>query len=166
MGCGKSSVGRRIAAVTGHRFVDTDELIVARAGKPITAIFAEDGEASFRDLEAAVLGDLAGEAGLVLATGGGIVLRPENRAALRRIGPVIWLDAEADLLFERVSRNRKRPLLHTEDPRATFDALLAARREIYAAAADARVDSTGQSHDEAARAVIDAALAAGAPGAG
>lgn len=162
MGCGKSSVGRRIAALTGHRFVDTDEWIVQRTGKPITQIFAEEGEAHFRELESAALGDFETESDIVLATGGGIVLRPENRDALRRIGPVIWLDASADLLFERVSRNRKRPLLQTEDPRATFDALLAARRDVYAAAADARVDSTARTHDETALAVLEAVQEVGA----
>jgi shikimate kinase len=155
MGSGKSSVGRRIASFTGRRFVDTDELVTARAGRSITQIFADRGEAYFRDLETATLGELAAENDLVLATGGGIVLREENRAALRRIGAVVWLDAAPDALFERVSRNRKRPLLQTEDPRASFDALLAARRAIYEAAADFRVDSTGQSHDDVARAVVE-----------
>lgn len=156
MGSGKSSVGRRVAALTGHRFVDTDELVVASAGRPITQIFSEEGEAAFREREAAVLRELETATGIVLATGGGIVLREENRATLRRIGRVVWLDADADALFERVSRNRKRPLLHTDDPRATFDALLAARREIYTMAADVRVDSTGRSHDETAAAVVNA----------
>jgi len=157
MGCGKSSVGRRIASLTGHRFVDTDELIVTRAGMSIPQIFAAEGEPGFRDRESAELRELVGVGGVVLATGGGIVLREENRETLRRIGPVIWLHAEPGLLFERVSRNRKRPLLHTEDPRATFDALLAARLPIYEAAADLQIDSTRLSHDEAAQAVVEEA---------
>lgn len=155
MGSGKSSVGRRIAALTGHRFVDTDELVITRAGKSIAQIFADEGEARFRDLESAELRDLESGRDIVLATGGGIILRPENHAALRRIGPVAWLDADPDLIFERVSRNKKRPLLQTENPRATFDALLAARRGTYEAAADFRVDSTALSHDEAALAVLE-----------
>jgi len=157
MGSGKSSVGRRIAFRTGHRFVDTDELVTSRAGRSITQIFAAHGEAYFRDLETAALAELAAESSIVLATGGGIVLREKNRAALQRIGVVAWLDAAPDALFERVSRNKKRPLLQTEDPRASFDALLTSRREIYAAAADFSVDSTHLSHDDAARAVIEAA---------
>ena len=156
MGCGKSSVGRRIAGNTGHRFVDTDEMVTTKAGRSITQIFADHGEAYFRDLETAALDELAGSPpGLVLATGGGIILREENRATLHRIGPVVWLDARPDLLFERVSRNRKRPLLHNDDPRGTFDALLAARRPIYEAAADLRVDSTELSHDDAARRIVE-----------
>jgi shikimate kinase len=155
MGCGKSSVGRRIAGNTGRRFVDTDELAAASAGKSISKIFEEQGEAHFRELESKVLADLAAESGMVLATGGGIILSEENRATLRSIGPVVWLDADADILFERVSRNRKRPLLQTEDPRATFDALIAARRPIYEAAADMRIDSTTLSHEDAARVVVE-----------
>jgi shikimate kinase len=158
MGCGKSSVGRRIASLTGHQFVDTDERIVARAGLSIPQIFAAEGEAGFRDRESAELQELVGVDGVVLATGGGIVLRAENRETLRRIGPVAWLDAAPDVLFERVSRNRKRPLLHTENPRATFDALLEARLPIYEAAADFRIDATALSHDDAARVVVEEAL--------
>jgi shikimate kinase len=159
MGCGKSSVGRRIAGKTGHRFVDTDELITSKGGRSITQIFAEHGEAHFRELESAALRELEGKTGMVLATGGGLILREENRAVLRRIGPVVWLDAGPDILFERVSRNRKRPLLHTEDPRASFDALLTERRPIYEAAADLRLDSSQLSHDDAARIVIEKAQA-------
>jgi shikimate kinase len=148
-------VGRRIAANTGRRFVDTDELITSKEGRSISKIFAAHGEAHFRDLETAALAGLAEKSGMVLATGGGIILSEENRATLRRLGPVVWLDANPDILFERVSRNKKRPLLQSENPRATFDALLAARRPIYEAAADVRIDSTGLSHDDAARIIID-----------
>jgi shikimate kinase len=155
MGCGKSSVGRRIATATGHRFVDTDEVVSARAGCSISQIFAEQGEARFRELETEALRDLALESGVVLATGGGIILREENREALRKIGPVVWLDADPEVLFERVSRNKKRPLLQTDDPRGTFDALLASRRPIYESAADCHIDSTGLSHDDVAHAVVE-----------
>jgi shikimate kinase len=157
MGCGKSSVGRRIAALAGHRFVDTDEMVVSRTGRPITEIFAEHGEDYFRDLETTALRELIGTPQIVLATGGGIVLREENRAALHEIGYVVWLDAAPEVLFERVSRNRKRPLLHTADPRATFDSLLASRTHIYEAAADFRIDSTMASHDDVASAVLEQA---------
>jgi shikimate kinase len=157
MGCGKSSVGRRIAALTGHRFVDTDEMVVSRTGRSITEIFAEHGEGHFRDIETAALRELIGTSPIVLATGGGIVLREENRTVLHQIGFVVWLDAAPEVLFERVSRNRKRPLLHTSDPRATFDELLASRRHIYEAAADFRIDSTTASHDDVASAVLEQA---------
>jgi shikimate kinase len=158
MGCGKSSVGRRIAGNTGRRFVDTDELVTAKAGMSISRIFATHGEAHFRELESQALVEMEGESGMVLATGGGIILSEKNRAALRRVGTVVWLDADPDVLFERVSRNKKRPLLQTENPRATFDALIAARRPIYEKAANVRVDSTSLPHDDAARIVVDEVL--------
>ncbi len=158
MGCGKSSVGRRIASLTGHRFVDSDDLAVQKAGKAITEIFAESGETGFRDIEQGVIADLVGVAGIVLATGGGAVLRKENREALRRIGAVVWLDADPDVLFERAIRSQRRPLLQTQDPRATFGELLAARVEIYREATDVRIDSTGLGHDEVARRVVEGVM--------
>lgn len=158
MGSGKSSVGRHLAALVGHRFLDTDELIVDEKGCPITRIFADEGEAAFRAIEARVLRDLVGVCGIVLATGGGIVLDPFNRERMREIGIVAWLDADAEVLYERVSRNRKRPLLQTEDPRAAFDSLLAARQEVYTEASDFRVDSTGLTHEMAAKRIFEQAM--------
>jgi shikimate kinase len=158
MGCGKSSVGRRVAGLTGHRFLDTDELIVQAEGRSIPEIFATDGETYFRDVEQRVLFDAVGLCGIILSTGGGAVLRPENRATLRRIGVVAWLDAAPDILFERASRSGKRPLLQTENPRQVFDELLATRREIYTETADFRLDSTNLGHDEAAQTLLDEAM--------
>lgn len=158
MGCGKSSVGRRISALTGHRFVDTDDLVAQHAGRSIPEIFAEEGEEGFRLIEENVIAELIGVAGVVLATGGGAILREKNREALRRIGVVVWLDAATDVLFERASRSHKRPLLQTDDPRATFGELLSARLSIYETAADVRVDSTDLAHDEVARRAIEQAM--------
>jgi shikimate kinase len=158
MGCGKSSVGRRVSGLTGHRFLDTDELIVQAEGRSIPEIFATDGEAYFREVEQRVLFDAVGLCGIILSTGGGAVLRPESRETLRRIGVVAWLDADPDILFERASRSGKRPLLQTDNPRKAFDDLLAARREIYTETADFRVDSTSLGHDEAAQMLLEEAL--------
>lgn len=155
MGCGKSSVGRRLAALTGHRFLDTDDLIVQSEGCSIPEIFAAGGEEAFRNLEEKTLADLVGVAGVVLATGGGAILRETNRAAMKRIGTVAWLDADPDALFERASRSHRRPLLQTEDPRKTFDDLLESRRQIYEAVADFRLDSTGLGHDQVAQSLLD-----------
>jgi shikimate kinase len=158
MGCGKSSVGRRLAVLTGHRFLDTDDLVVQTEDRSISEIFAAEGEAYFRDVEQRVLADSVGLCGVVLSTGGGAILRPENRATLRRIGVVAWLDADPDILFERASRSGRRPLLQTENPRQAFDDLLAARREIYTETADFRLDSTALGHDEAAQMLLDEAM--------
>lgn len=155
MGCGKSSVGRRLAALTGHRFVDTDELIIQAENRSIAEIFAAVGEESFRDIEERTVAELVGVAGIVLATGGGAVLRESNRAAMKKIGAVAWLDADPDALFERASRSQRRPLLQTANPRETFDMLLESRRAIYEAAADFRLDSTGLGHDEVAQRILE-----------
>jgi shikimate kinase len=158
MGCGKSSVGRRLSGLTGHRFVDVDELVMQVAGRSISEIFSERGESYFRDLEQRALEDLVGVCGIVLSTGGGLVLRPANRETLKRIGVVAWLDADPEILFERAMRSGRRPLLQTEDPRATFDELLRVRRNLYEMTADFRLDSSRLSHDEAAQTMLDEAL--------
>jgi len=158
MGCGKSSVGRRLSGLTGHRFVDTDELIVQSEGRNIPEIFSRNGEVYFRDVEQRSLEKLVGICGIILSTGGGLVLRPANRQTLKKIGIVAWLDASPDALFERAMRSGKRPLLQTEDPRKTFDDLLSVRQEVYVLTADFRIDSTRLSHDQAAQMLLDEAL--------
>jgi shikimate kinase len=158
MGCGKSSVGRRLSGLTGHRFVDTDELIVQSEGRNVPEIFSQNGEVYFRDVEQCSLEKLVGICGIILSTGGGLVLRPANRQTLKKIGIVAWLDASPDALFERAMRSGKRPLLQTEDPRKTFDDLLSVRQEVYNLTADFRIDSTRLSHDEAAQILLDEAL--------
>jgi shikimate kinase len=158
MGCGKSSVGRRLSGLTGHRFVDTDELIVQSEGRNIPEIFSQNGEVYFRDVEQRSLEKLVGICGIILSTGGGLVLRPANRQTLKKIGIVAWLDASPDALFERAMRSGKRPLLQTEDPRKTFDDLLSVRQEVYNLTADFRIDSTRLSHDQAAQMLLDEAL--------
>ena len=158
MGCGKSSVGRRLSGLTGHRFVDLDELITQSDGRSISEILSQRGESYFRDLEQRALGDLVGVCGIVLSTGGGLVLRPANRETLKRIGIVAWLDADPEILFERAMRSGRRPLLQTEDPKGTFDALLSVRRNLYEITADFRVDSSRLSHDDVAQTLLDEAL--------
>jgi shikimate kinase len=135
--------------------VDTDELVVQAENKSIPEIFAAGGEEGFRGIEERVIADLIGVAGIVLATGGGAVLRESNRAAMKKIGAVAWLDADPDALFERASRSQRRPLLQTENPRKTFDELLASRRAIYEGVADFRLDSTGLGHDEVAQSILE-----------
>jgi shikimate kinase len=151
MGCGKSSIGRRLAGRLGHEFLDSDELITARAGRSITEIFADEGEEQFRNRETVELRELIDASKIVLATGGGAVLREENREILRRIGTVIWLHADQETLFERATRSGKRPLLHVENPRGTFNALLESRLPLYEATASLKMDATGLSHEQTVR---------------
>jgi len=154
MGAGKSSVGRCLERRTGLVRVDTDEMVASKLGLSIPKIFSKHGEERFREAETEVLHELAPARQSIIVTGGGIVLRPENVDLLRKMGVVVWLDAEERKLFERSSRRGERPLLQTEDPRKTFSELLKTRAPLYANAADLRVDTTSLTHDEVADAIL------------
>jgi shikimate kinase/3-dehydroquinate synthase len=135
MGTGKSAVGERVARQLGRRLVDMDAEIEARAGKSIPRIFAEEGEASFRKLEATLCRELSRERGLVVATGGGALVDPDSRRCMMASGTVICLTASPARILERVARSGgpERPLLDVPDPRAEVERLLEARRAAYAA---------------------------------
>lgn len=152
MGCGKTTIGVRLAGLLGFDFVDTDSLIISKAGKPIPEIFAELGEAGFRALETSILDGLLaqGSERLVISTGGGIVTQEINLPKLKALGAILWLTTSDDNLWQRVKRNKDRPMLHTKNPRKTFDDLLALRRPMYQALADITIDSRGLSPEEAA----------------
>jgi len=156
MGSGKSSVGRLLTTKLGFQLVDTDAMVVEDAGMQITDIFAWQGEEGFRQYESKALASLIelGSHGLVVATGGGIITRESNLPLLRKLGFVVSLTASEDVIFERVSRNRARPLLHTPNPRATVSQLLARRSPLYAAAADFTVDTSTKSHAQVADEII------------
>lgn len=141
MGVGKTFLAKKLAEKLGWELIDTDHLVESKAGCPISEIFARSGEEGFRDLETAVLHSLADLSGKVISTGGGIVLREENRRLLTGLGCVVWLRASEATIFERVSRNRKRPLLQTADPRATLHALLEPRLPLYAGIAEIEIDT-------------------------
>ncbi len=131
MGTGKTSVGGKLADMLGMRFVDMDDVIVERAGKPIPRIFAEDGEPHFRALERRVVKDLAARRGLVIATGGGVVLDPANIADYRATGVVVCLQASPEAILKRVEHDTNRPLLDTDDKLGKIRTLLAARQALY-----------------------------------
>jgi shikimate kinase len=157
MGCGKSSIGRRLAKRMNYGFLDSDDLIIARAqGTSISQLFAEEGEERFRDRETAELRELVDAKNILLATGGGAILREENRELLHRIGRIVWLHADPEILFERASRNNKRPLLNVENPRRSFNALLESRIPIYEAISDIQIDATGLPHEQTIEAIIRA----------
>ncbi len=143
-GCGKSTIGKLLAARLGLAFVDTDELISERAGKTIKEIFDQAGEAGFRELEAAVVADVAARDNTVIAAGGGVVLGSENIALLKRRGKLIWLQATPEVLWRRIQADqqtvRTRPNLTTAGGLAEVQHLLALRAPLYRQAADITVD--------------------------
>ncbi len=141
MGSGKTTVGRQLAKTLGLEFVDSDHEIERRTGTTIPVIFEIEGEAGFREWERGVIDDLSQRQGLVLATGGGAVLDPDNRLSLRQRGTVVYLRAKADQLYQRTARDRNRPLLQTENPRAKIAALIEARDPLYREVADIIVDT-------------------------
>ncbi len=157
MGTGKTTVGMRVARSLGLRFVDTDKLIAKQAGRSIPRIFAELGEERFREMETGVLRRCATDEGQVISTGGGIVTREENRAILREAGYVIWLRASPESIYERVRRNRNRPLLETEDPLGTIRELLATRGALYEACADLSIATDHLTMDETCFGVTESA---------
>lgn len=156
-GSGKSSIARRVARVTGRRCVDVDSEIERVEGRAIPEIFAAEGEAGFRDVEARVLREvLASEEPLVVATGGGAVLRDENRAVMRERGTVVWLRATPETLLRRVGDGSSRPLL-AGDPLGNLVRLLDERGAAYAAAAHEAIDTDDLPFDEITERVLAAA---------
>ncbi len=158
MGAGKTTVGRRLAARLGRHFVDSDEEVEKAAGMSIEDIFRTHGEADFRVGEAKVIARLLKERGIVLGTGGGAFINPETRALVKASAISVWIKADFELLFQRVSRRSNRPLLKTANPRETLMTLIEARYPTYAEA-DVTVVSSDVPQDQVASAVIDAILA-------
>ncbi|MFM9938265.1 MAG: shikimate kinase [Hyphomicrobiaceae bacterium] len=146
MGCGKSSVGRRLAARLELNFIDADDEIEASADKTIPEIFADHGEAYFRDGERRVIRRLLEGGPRVLATGGGAYMNAETRENIRRAGIAVWLRAELPVLMRRVMRRDNRPLIKTGNPEETMRNLMAVRYPVYAEA-DLVVESRDVQHD-------------------
>lgn len=147
MGVGKSSIGRRLGARLAVPFVDADAEIEKAAGMSIADIFARHGEADFRSGEARVIARLLEGGPQVLATGGGALMNPDTRAAIKARGVSIWLSAEFDVLMRRINKRKEdRPMLMTADPAATLRQLLAEREPVYAQA-DITVQSREVPHD-------------------
>jgi shikimate kinase len=145
MGAGKTSVGRLLAKDLRMTFVDCDHEIEKRTGVTVSVIFEIEGEEGFRRRESALLRELVQAENVVLATGGGAVLRAENREALARHGIVVYLRATVDELWQRTRHDRNRPLLRTEDPRARLAELFEQRDPLYREVADITIETGSQS---------------------
>lgn len=130
MGSGKSTLGRHVATALGYRFLDTDTLIEKASGQSIRQIFADAGEAQFRQIETQVLSQVASYKKVVVATGGGIVVERQNWNFLH-YGVTVWLDASADVLYSRLRHDRDRPLLKTDNPQKTLQTILNQRKHLY-----------------------------------
>jgi len=154
MGAGKSTIGRHLAKSLGLEFVDSDHEIERRTGANIPLIFDIEGEAGFRQREKKIIDELTQRNGIVLASGGGVVLDPDNRACLRERGQVIYLYARVEQLLARTAKDRNRPLLQTPDPRARLEELLQVRDGLYREVADVVVDTGGRTARNAEREIL------------
>lgn len=144
MGSGKTAVGRRLAALLGKQFFDSDAEIEKRTGVDIRYIFEKEGETRFREREREVIADLTALDGVVVATGGGVILDPANRERLAATGTVVYLETTLETLVRRTKAAKTRPLLMNDDPRAVLERLMVVRRPLYEQAADLRVETTGR----------------------
>ncbi len=148
-GVGKSTIAPLLAARLGWNWADADALIEQQAGRSIAEIFQQEGELGFRMREAGVLSELLSQDRLVIAAGGGAILDPHSRQAIRAAGPAIWLTASLDSIFARIHGDSttaaRRPSLTGADPRTEIETLLAARTPLYAETATHTVDTEGRS---------------------
>ena len=166
MGAGKSTVGRHLAELTGYDFVDADKVIEERAGADISWIFDVEGEEGFRNREEQVLDDLTQSRDIVLATGGGAVLRGDNRRRLRERGVVVYLSSPVDVIVARTRHDRRRPLLQGVDAAETLAKLNRERHALYQEAAHVEVATARSSPRTVAERVMEAVENLGRPSGG
>ncbi len=154
MGVGKTEIGKLLAKKLKMTYIDTDAMIEHEQGMTINDIFAKKGEEKFRDMETILLEKLSGLESHVIATGGGIILRPGNVKKLKGIGPLILLWADPETVFERVKGAGTRPLLKVDDQRAKIKEILEFRAPIYKGVADLEVDTSLLSPEEASNKIV------------
>jgi shikimate kinase len=155
MGAGKTAIGRELARHLKLEFVDADQEIERRTGADVALIFEKEGEAGFRRREREVIAELTEREGLVLATGGGAVLDPANREALKRRGFVIYLKASISAQAARTAQNRNRPLLETEDRQERLRQLFEVRAPLYESLAELTVDTDSGQVKQISQRIID-----------
>ncbi|HXH71829.1 MAG TPA: shikimate kinase [Mariprofundaceae bacterium] len=153
-GTGKTTIGRLLAARLHLDFTDLDESIVLQEGKSIPDIFAAAGEEGFRDIESELLQQQCASTSRIISTGGGAVLRDENRKCLLQAGPVIWLDAPQEVIAQRVSGDTNRPLIYNSDPSQKVNEMDRLRREFYRDCASCIVDTSRAGVEETVDAIM------------
>jgi len=158
MGAGKTATGKALAALAGMEFLDLDEEIESETRLSINEIFRRKGEPFFRTEEKRTLNRAALKTHTVVATGGGVVLDPENVEKMRATGRVIYLAASFETLWKRVQDKRDRPLLAVSDPKAVFFQLFEERRPLYEAASHGAIDTGALSAEAAARKIAEGYL--------
>ena len=157
MGCGKSTIGKKMSEILNIKLVDTDAWIEERQGMTVSEIFATKGELFFRDLETGALQELLEEKEtMVISVGGGLPLREENRSLLQQLGQVIYLKAQPETIYNRIKGDTTRPLLQTENPMEKIQEMLGQREEKYQAAADKTVIVDDKDISEIVYEVLDA----------
>jgi shikimate kinase len=153
MGTGKTQVGRKVAQLTGLKYISTDQMIEEREGKTIPQIFEQSGEGYFREVERKIVAEVSKMDGLVIDAGGGVVLREDNVKDLKANGVLICLEARPEVIFERMKDKMDRPLLNVEDRLSRIRDLLEKRKPYYAKA-DYFIDTSDLSIEEVANRVI------------
>lgn len=144
MGSGKTTIGKHLAQRLDWVFYDSDQEVVKRTGVPISTIFELEGEASFREREHAVIRDLSLLNRCIIATGGGAILRPENRQLLQKSGTIVYLSTSVDCILKRTAHDTSRPLLQVDNPRERLEALFQERDPIYRSLADHVIETHSQ----------------------
>lgn len=156
MGAGKTTIGRQLAKTLRWPFYDSDKAIEERTGVDISTIFEFEGEGGFRDREEKMILQLTQLRGIVLATGGGVVIREKNRNLLKKNGFVVYLQCSIDKILERTKHDLQRPLLQTDNPRGRLETLLLQREPLYFTAADLIVDTGSLQSKEVVVQIINA----------
>lgn len=160
MGCGKSTVGLQLHKETNLPLIDIDHYIEEQEQLSIPDIFEQKGEEYFRDLETGVLKTLLAQKtpeGYIVSTGGGIVKREENRKLLKKLGYIVWLDIPAEIAFERICKNKDRPLLQTSDPLSTLVKISEERKPLYNDIADLVIETAPLNSQEVAFGIVESA---------
>jgi len=156
MGAGKTTIGRQLAKALQVPFYDSDKAIEEQTGVDIPTIFEYEGENGFRSREQNMLEELTQIDGIVLATGGGAILRAENRKVLSENGFVVYLQCSIDKILQRTKRDNQRPLLNTDEPRERIETLFAEREEFYLSCADFKIETSAMQSKAVVQNILDA----------
>ncbi len=155
MGCGKSTIGKKLARLTEYRFIDMDKEIEAQAGMRISEIFEKYGEDCFREKEAMLCEELSESGGCIIATGGGVIKSTKNMELLKKNGTVIYIKASPEHIYHNVKYDNTRPLLAVGDKKRRISELLEERKPLYEERSDITADITGKTAAEAAEVVLN-----------